>query len=584
MLADGIPLSVISHHHLLASIVPTNPALALKHLETLETAGHTPLQETYTLIIRHLLSPRAPPAHVQRGWDLFAHSRLVAHPTPSADMYAVLIHACARGTHPSPERALDLFTEMTEDNGLPATAEAFNGVIRASARQGEQKWYFEGLRLLRRMLRDNVAPNRGTFHAVLEGALRQGDLPRARWVLVKMVGVGGQAAPNASTLGLVLRSYAKFEVQVKQHRLLTKFVKLKSERPAPAPAPAPAAGASGSQVVLGAEADATQPTGPLLQPNDTESSADPTSLILDLLADSPLHYPGPLPTTADELVEEATHLLSSALPVLSPATDSVGPSRNFPAVRPTGFLLDSFLRVLCTHARLDKAVTFYDTAYAKCGVDRTGWTFEVLMERCGKAKNRDKAEEVARRVFGEWEEWTCAGASSVEEPAADAGEEGVGGGVEAEEATQTGKGGNNVGKMWASLIHVLARNYKDPEALSLLQLFIARFPPSAAPPTPSPALPTLASPLRLANAMYPETTGTRALRPHILFEHVRLLHLRLASVEDKKGVAVVKGITMAYEGALRGLVRKRTTGARSAKEERAREKRREKKEARGRRA
>jgi hypothetical protein len=38
---------------------------------------------------------------------------------------------------------------------------------------------------------------------------------------------------------------------------------------------------------------------------------------------------------------------------------------------------------------------------------------------------------------------------------------------------------------------------------------------------------------------------------HLLFDQIKILHLRLANIEDRKGIAVVKGICKAYEGALR---------------------------------
>lgn len=59
--------------------------------------------------------------------------------------------------------------------------------------------------------------------------------------------------------------------------------------------------------------------------------------------------------------------------------------------------------------------------------------------------------------------------------------------------------------------------------------------------------------MRLSTIAYPETTSSAPLNrpPFILFDDVRLLHLRLASVEDRKGTATVKAICKAYEGALR---------------------------------
>ena len=65
-------------------------------------------------------------------------------------------------------------------------------------------------------------------------------------------------------------------------------------------------------------------------------------------------------------------------------------------------------------------------------------------------------------------------------------------------------------------------------------------------------LPALPSPLKLASNLYPETQSTAELdrAPHLLYDDLKLLHLRLANVDDARGIAVLKGIVKAYEGAL----------------------------------
>ncbi|KAG1810342.1 uncharacterized protein HD556DRAFT_1319543 [Suillus plorans] len=56
-----------------------------------------------------------------QAWDLFAHMRYVAHPTPDAHLYALVIRTCASTfLSPEPKRALDLWTEML-DAGIVLT-------------------------------------------------------------------------------------------------------------------------------------------------------------------------------------------------------------------------------------------------------------------------------------------------------------------------------------------------------------------------------------------------------------------------------------------------------------------------------
>lgn len=113
----------------------------------------------------------------------------------------------------------------------------------------------------------------------------------------------------------------------------------------------------------------------------------------------------------------------------------------------------------------------------------------------------------------------------------------------------------------------------DTEALALFQTFISRYPPhnviahAQSFRRASLRLPTQPSAVRLSSSLYPETRAASDRPPYLLFDQVRLLHLRLAEVENKKGVAAVKGICMAYEGAVRsakeieeGVVRKRKNG------------------------
>jgi hypothetical protein len=161
-----------------------------------------PPMKTYASLISTLTSVPSSLAKAQ-AWDLFSHMRYVAHPTPDAVIYNLMILACAYappsgGTGDSePQRALDLFTEMTVDNNIPPTRDTYTAVILACARSGETKFVNEAFRLAKEMLdghRDSLGrpaftPNNALFGALLQGAKRIRDLPRARWILAEMVQV-----------------------------------------------------------------------------------------------------------------------------------------------------------------------------------------------------------------------------------------------------------------------------------------------------------------------------------------------------------------------------------------------------------
>lgn len=437
---ESIALSILTHHHLIESFLPSHPALAIQHLHALEAGGHIPLLISYTSVIRCLLRTDSPPHLVARGWDLYAHTRLVAHPVPDVALYATMIQACSRGPSPSPERAIDLFTEMTGDNRLAPSERAYNGVIRACSRQGSQENYFEALRYMRQMLDANVVPSRHTFHAIFEGAMRHGDLARARWMLVQMMGVGGDASPDANSLGLVFQAYA--------NHVVPKGTK-----------------AGGAPVVL-KTVDAPRVQVEDFNAPPAHERSTGTNAIIELLGESSLSFPGPLPQSSEELLAEAKNLMSqcvhpSSLPPLSESltsNDLLPPfdSPVFPSLVPTTFLLNSYLNLLSSHADLDPAAHFFNTAYARLGVAKNRFTFEKMMTRCEVGRNKTVAMRFATETFKEWRAWD----PTPEKVKTEQVEEEGGEKVEPEvprSVLHAGKTGTNTSKMWASMIRSLAR-------------------------------------------------------------------------------------------------------------------------------
>jgi hypothetical protein len=192
------------HHHIKAYLTSTLPATiplsALSLLHKYENMNLAPPMKTYAALIRALTSVPSSLAKAQ-AWDLFSHMRYVAHPTPDAVIYNLMVLACARtppsgGTGDSePQRALDLFTEMTVDNNIQPTRQVYTSLILACARSGQTQFVNEAFRLAKEMLdghrdalgRPAFTPNNALFNALLQGAKRLRDLPRARWLLAEMV-------------------------------------------------------------------------------------------------------------------------------------------------------------------------------------------------------------------------------------------------------------------------------------------------------------------------------------------------------------------------------------------------------------
>ncbi|GAA5867243.1 hypothetical protein JCM3774_002386 [Rhodotorula dairenensis] len=582
---ENLPISVNAHHHLLTAILPSHPELALQHLRSMEASGHTPLLATYTAVTKRLLSPSSPPHLVRQGWDLYGHTRLVAYPVPDISLYSTMIQACAHGGHPAPERAIDLFVEMTEDNRLPPSELAYNGVIRACAREGSREYYYEALRYMRRMLDENVAPSRHTFHALLEGARRHGDLARARWMLVKMIAVGAESSPNETTLALLLQAYAAHKPETTAHSPAGEATPGRVEGAVTSPSPSPE-GPAQTEARLRPSRTLEAQDDPAHLSTRTRTAGAPSGAlrIIELLGEASLFYPGPLPQTSAEVLQEARSLMlqvvdESVLPSRSLSRSSpaaaAGEARTssmFPGVEPSVFLLNSYLAVLNSHGPFSAALDYFAHAFEAASVPKNRYSYELIMRRCELARNKDAAVDSAKKVWEEWLVW------SESTPPPTAASDAQARAQMEEEWVQERRNGRHVSKMWGGLIRVLARAFREEEALAVLTRFREQYPPTSlqrpllpapalpapsAGPTsdrepgeesaPTPRSPTLAA-VRISSPLYPETAPSfDALRsPHLLFQDLRVLHQRLADVENKAGLAVVTGVAKTYEKALAG--------------------------------
>ncbi|GJN87559.1 hypothetical protein Rhopal_000513-T1 [Rhodotorula paludigena] len=588
---NSLPLSVTAHHHLLVSILPSHPHLALRHLRSMEATGHTPLLPTYTAVIQRFLSAGASPDLVRQGWDLYSHTRLVSYPVPDVPLFSTMIQACSQGAHPSPERAIDLFTEMTDDHRLAPSERAYNGVIRSCAREGSQEYYYEALRFMRRMLDENVAPTRRTFHALLEGAKRHGDLARARWMLVKMVGVGGEAAPDETTLALVLQTYAAYRPTGGRAK--------RESKPMPVDQPGAVEKEDAPQETEDAiDAEPTEPKKSPRPSSTLDAKDDPTDLpvgppsgasastleVIKMLGEASLFYPGPLPTTSAEVVAEAQNLMLQVVDASVLASDESSAAMSeqaprdsgmFPSVSPSTFLVNAYLSVLNSHASFATAHTFFRHAYTRLDLPKNRYSYEIMLRRCELAKNRDEAVRVAKEVWDEWIRWSeepaplAEGERPIEELEADEQELARERRKRVEEDwARDRRAGRHVSKMWAGLIRILAKAYKEDEAIAVLQRFHATYPSSAlrslsdkaaplSPITPLLDRPAVVSypsvPIRISSPLYPETAPSRdaSRPPYLLFDDLKILHKRLADVEDRERLEVLHRVCGEYFEALK---------------------------------
>lgn len=379
------------HLHIKAhekSVPPgTIPDGALSLLHAYENAGRPAPMTAYSRLIAALFRTPSSLAHAQ-AWDLFAHMRYVAHPQPDALLFTQMIHACALPTPAEPERALDLFTEMTIDRRISPTAGAYNAAILACARSGAKVYVNEAFRLAKEMLdahrdargRSAFRPDSQTFGALLEGAKRIGDLGRARWILAEMVDAARQnpdvVVVDERIMTHVFHAYAAYRPPFK--RSLAPLVPVSAEGDA--------------ESIKDEAVSASSPTEVSSSQEEEPSFA---------------HLP---PQSSAEVIGEARALFSrisrsssSPPPPQARGTSDAAALPELPNVHVTPRLLNAYLAVFYAHASLETAHEMFRTVFAQEGIEKDAHTLVEALERCARTRRRVPQQ----RAFAEeaWHEW-----------------------------------------------------------------------------------------------------------------------------------------------------------------------------------
>lgn len=426
-----------------------NVRTALATLHELEDRNVAPPQPVYQAVIARLVHSEAP-SHRAAGWNLFGHMRLVAHATPTLSLYTEMILACAHPTHPEPERALDLWTEMTIDSSILPDVKAFNAVLLACGRV--QRFYPETFRLMRQLLdfyqtspvgtpqKTMYTPTRATFDALLDGAKRNGDLARARWVLTEMIRFsnhpgfaddGKDVGPTAFTLSNVLDTYAASRAKIGKGMLRSTGSQT-------------AAGGEDQAVVDERESSAIEDSGldhkqmahkmdtlgfegakpveaevviegrmateleqaPYDAGQDRESSeGTDAKRVAD---EEPRNVAtSPIPQSSAEIVQEATLLFQHTLTDWQTyAAGERSPTGGLPPLRfarVTPLVVNGYLAVLYRHDTFANAVAAFKTVYSQSGVRRTGYSWRYFFEFAAHTRERELAASESHALFKEWE-------------------------------------------------------------------------------------------------------------------------------------------------------------------------------------
>ena len=378
-----------------------------------------PPMKTYTSLISTLTSVPSSLAKAQ-AWDLFSHMRYVAHPTPDAVIYTLMILACARtppsgGTGDSePHRALDLFTEMTVDNKIPPTRDAYTAVILACARSGETKFVNEAFRLAKEMLdghrdalgRPAFTPNNALFGALLQGAKRIRDLPRTRWILAEMVQVilrqhharvdDGMEIPKQDEVVLtenkmvhVFHAYTSYQVPF--NRSATWIMEDRGGMGETAPEPT---------------SDSPEASiGPSERETDKEGDVDEVAT-----ADTDPRFHSIPPQSREEVLAEVKNLFegilhdtqrSQVVPPHNPGNES---PMLFKDVRVSVELVNAYLSVYYSHGKVTGAQKMFKTLFEEVGVKRNFLSYVEALEACGRwSCIKSRRDQVLKFTEEVWE-------------------------------------------------------------------------------------------------------------------------------------------------------------------------------------
>lgn len=380
-----------------------------------------PPMKTYTSLISTLTSVPSSLAKAQ-AWDLFSHMRYVAHPTPDAVIYTLMILACAHAP-PSggagdsePQRALDLFTEMTVDNNISPTRDTYTAIILACARSGEEKFVNEAFRLAKEMLdghrdalgRLTFAPNNALFGALLQGAKRIGDLPRARWILAEMVQVilrqhharvdDGMTVPEQDEVVLtenkmvhMLHAYASYRIPF--HRSATRI----TEGPGNSLETIPVESASPDSPEIPIDVSATEADKGNGIGEVATTDADPT-------------FDSAPPQSREEVIAEAKNLFEGILhdTQRSQASSShdLGnePPLLFKDVHISTELVNAYLSVHYSHGKIAEAWSLFKIIFEEVGVKRSFFSYVEALEACSEwSRIRNRRDQVLKFAEEVWE-------------------------------------------------------------------------------------------------------------------------------------------------------------------------------------
>jgi hypothetical protein len=272
-----------------------------------------------------------------------------------------------------PERALDLWTEMTIEKEIEPTTEAYTAVIFACARSGQKDYIAEAFRIAKQMLdahRD--AYGRSPFHptstlvrALLEGAKRIGDVGRARWILAELTSQSGdhEIVIDGAIMTNVFHAYGAYRPPLR--RSYIPLVQTPQEL---------------AESLTSSE-----------ESNSTKVAAAPVQ-------GTPLSVP---PQTPEQTVAEARYLFNIILEDVKSGTGPFAKITFHPA------LIDAYLSVYWTHASFSDGRKVFESVWSQANVSPSAQPYVGALERCTRALKGPERTEALQWAQELWKEWAA---------------------------------------------------------------------------------------------------------------------------------------------------------------------------------
>jgi hypothetical protein len=552
-------MSAIHHNAFLTSLLAGSlpqTQTALEYLREFERKGQALPQESYHLVLHHLTVPTGQhqtTSHTRaQAWELFTHMRLNAYPLPDKSIYTLMIRTCADARDPQPERARDIWLEMTQEGDkIKPTRMEYDAIIRALCSTKDN--YLEAFDMLREMLarhQDAVmvpfedtprslwsayVPTLETFTALLEGTKRAGDIERARWILSEMIGLVGSSievgqpmqSPDEELLSGVFMTYAAWKPKISRRGVKSK--------------------APNNEVDMRLEAVNLDRLTEVV--TDTQTESRPTSNS---------------PRTSADAVREASAIFERVL--LDIKAKQKGEvsffAHPFVGVTLRTRMVNSDLSIHLEHAATSEAMyQIWNETWARIAeldptVKPNGWSYMMLLERCASGRRKeetavDKAFSASwgKRVWKQYIDWLASSPIGSRETTIESAittKETHHPQIDRRKEWLVGLGPRQIERCWKSAIRLYALTNHTATSLALLQEFRRRYPAEDICERYDPYKVFGMATRIMDLTKMPEPD----VPPHLLFADLDVLHQRLVRQDDFVGIARLKYITKEYEHSL----------------------------------